>query len=165
MNSYITIPLSCPIHTHPDHPLNVSPDELNEAGGYICDHCGQPMRSLRPHYIIEHHTTHELHLLDGETLYRLDGTPLQAPNLVNYWPIHGAVSNLSEWQNQAETLRRYIVAWITNPDPAKTFLTGGHASSLRNWANEHGYTIEHPRAFATPHDARNFAEANNGIAW
>lgn len=147
MNPYITIPLYCPTHDSPARPLSVSPDELNEASGYIdCDTCGQPMRPVRPCYIIEHPNTHELHMLAAETrtLYRLDGTPIQAPNLVNLWPIYGAVTSLFDWQDNplAEHLRRYIVATLTfAADPSLTFIAGGTALAIRNWANNYGRTL------------------------
>lgn len=170
MDSYTTIPLYCPIHDNPERPFLASPQELTDAGGYIaCDTCGEPMRPLRPFYIVEHPTTHELHMFaaNPRCLYRLDGTPIEAPEHVARWPIFGAVAHLYDWQDnsQAEHLRRYIVASLSHPDPNKTFLAGGQALSIRNWANDHGYIVVSPRSFATRQDARIFAFDHNGIAW
>lgn len=168
MNPYITIPLYCPIHDRPDRPICVSPQEINDAEGYIvCDTCGQPMHPIRPYYIVEHPYTNELYMRASETIHRFDGTPIEAPKDIALWPIHGAVTSLKDWQTTPEawTLRRYTSAHLISPEPGKTFLAGGHSETMWQWAMNFGYTIDHQRCFATPHDARNFAEANNGIAW
>lgn len=40
-------------------------------------------------------------LFDGKIIYRLDGTPINAPAGTRSWPIVGAARSLFDWQQAA----------------------------------------------------------------